>query len=108
MGTLIFVVGQYFLYDLTVVAICLTMPADLLWLGQGIVVRGSGCSDLSVSPWRSVSSLSVFRATPNRDDIARVGTISELPAITRVPARPIHRLLQYALSALIGFVARAL
>lgn len=101
MGTLIFGFGQYFLYDLTVVY----LPDDaryLLWLGQGSLFG----VPVPIYLFAAVCLLGYLflRFTKSGRYLRAVGDNLEVARITGVPARPII-VLQYALSALIGFVA---
>lgn len=101
MGTLIFGFGQYFLYDLSVVY----LPDNaryLLWLGQGSLLGIP--VPILLFALVCLGGYLFLRYTRSGRYLRAVGDNLDVARITGVPARPII-VLQYVLSALIGFVA---
>lgn len=101
MGTLIYGFGRYFLFNLDVIY----LPDDaksLLWLGQGTLAG----VPVPIFLFAAVCLLATLflRYTRQGRYLRAVGDNLPAARITGVPARPMT-VLQYLLSALIGFVA---
>jgi len=101
MGTLIYGFGRFFLFGLDVVY----LPDDaryLLWLGQGSLFGIP--VPIFLFALVCLGGYLFLRYTKSGRYLRAVGDNLEVARITGVPARPII-VLQYVLSALIGFVA---